>query len=181
MVTPTVEPEPRMRELLAPLMRDADVRLYLRIEVKGGGAVDPADLVYPIIFSPDFDRGPYQDAEPKRPSTVAELSSELFLVDVPPTRLVPFLQMLLTTDFAYLESRGSLSQQEAESIARKVVDLVGADARWWSNVEYPKWAWEYGDFSGDFGANPLTGHTYDCAMVGVGDSVAVAFLAYSDD
>ncbi|MEV0664786.1 hypothetical protein ACIBI3_32485 [Actinomadura luteofluorescens] len=170
-----------MRQLLAPLTRDADVRLYLRIKVNGGGDIDPADLVYPIIFSPDFDPGPYRYAEPKRPSAVAELRSELFRVDVPAVQMVPFLRMLFTTDFAYLASRGPLSQQGAESIARKVVDLLGPDVRWWSNVEYPAWAWECGDFSGNFGANPLTGHTYDCAMVGIGDAVAVAFLAYSDD
>lgn len=126
MVTPAVEPELRMRELLAPLMQDASVRLYLRIEVnRCGGESDPADLVFPIVFSPDFDRGPYWDAEPKRPATVAELRSELFRVNVPPTQMTSFLQMMLTTDFAYLESRGPLSQQEAESIGRRVVELLG--------------------------------------------------------
>ncbi|MEU8347041.1 hypothetical protein AB0C74_35535 [Spirillospora sp. NPDC048832] len=171
----------RMRELIAPLMQDEELGQFLRISVDDSGEVDPATLLYPVIFASDFDRGPYQHVIPTRPVTITEIRRELSRVDVPPSQMVPFLALILATDFVYLGSAGPLGEDEAKVIASDVVDILGPSVRWWSNVDFPTWSWEYGDFSGDFTASPLTGHTYDCAMVGIGEGVAVIFLSYVDD
>ncbi|WP_339156514.1 hypothetical protein [Actinomadura luteofluorescens] len=171
----------RLIGLLSPLIESKEISYYLRMRVNEGAEGDPAALLHSVISAPDFDRGEPHHPEAYRPSTVDELRAEISRVNVIPLQVIPFLQMILTTDFAYLGYRGPLTQQEAESIAREVVDILGPEVRWWSNVRYPAWAWECGDFEDGFTANPVTWHTYDCAMIGVGNGVAVTFLAYADD
>lgn len=60
-----------------------------------------------------------------------------------------------------------------------VVSALGAEASWWSNAKYPSWAWGHGEFSDEFTSNPVTGHTFDCTLIGIG-AFSITFLAYGD-
>ena len=62
----------------------------------------------------------------------------------------------------------------------RLVQLMGPRTRWWSNVGYPDWAWEYGDFSDGQAWNPVTGHTFDRAVIGAGAEATVTFLTVAD-
>ncbi|MEU8347319.1 hypothetical protein AB0C74_36945 [Spirillospora sp. NPDC048832] len=130
----------RMRELLAPLMQDEELGQFLRISVDDSGEVDPATLLYPVVFASDFDRGPYQHVIPRRPVTITQIRRELSRVDIAPSQMVSFLTLILATDFVYLGSVGPLDEGEARVIASGVVDILGPHVQWWSNVDFPAWS-----------------------------------------
>lgn len=57
------------------------------------------------------------------------------------------MALILATDLVYLGSAGPLGEDETKVIVSKVVDILGPSVRWWSDVDFPAWSWEYGDFN----------------------------------
>ncbi|TDD81521.1 hypothetical protein [Actinomadura rubrisoli] len=167
-----------IQRLLAPLSTDEDS--YLRVRVGGDPQLSPAELLYPVIFDPAFPRGPYFNIEPPLPSTVDELAKILSPISARAEQILSFLVYMCTTDVAFGANCGPWTPSVARPILLEVMNVLQPGMQWWSNVEYPPEAWEGGDFSDGFSSYPVTGHTLDCALVGIGHDATVTFLAYGD-
>ncbi len=95
--------------------------------------------------------------------------------------MIPFLVHTCTQNLASEGSPvGPWSPQDAEVVLGRVVELLGPEAQWWTNVSYPAWAWEYGDFSDGQSWTPVTGHEFDRAVIGVGGEVTITLLTVSN-
>ncbi|MFF0524085.1 hypothetical protein ACFYTC_35775 [Actinomadura nitritigenes] len=167
----------RMAELLEPLTTEAG-RRFIRVQVGADPLQTPAELLLPILLDPAFDRGEY--VTPESPTTVPELARALAELSVTVAQIVPFLVHTCTTDLAYGATRGPWSIKTAQTVLECVVHTLGARTRWWTIVAYPAWCWEHGDFSTGFMSNPVTGHDFDRAVVGIGDNATVTLLAFAD-
>ncbi|WP_242910060.1 hypothetical protein [Actinomadura terrae] len=164
--------------LLEPLST-ADGRFFIRVQVGEDPARSPAELLHPILFAPDFDRGEYD--LPGIPKTVQGLATALCELPVTAAQMVPFLVQTCTTDLAHMgASRGPWSIEAAQAVLDRVVQTLGPQTRWWTNVSYSTWCWEHGDFSDGFSSNPVTGHEFDRAVIGIGADATVTLLAFAD-
>ena len=166
-----------MAELLEPLTAEPG-RRFIRVQVGADPRQTPAELLLPILLDPDFDRGEY--VTPETPTTVPQLTRALTELSVTAAQIVPFLVHTCTTDLAHGGTRGPWSIETAQTALQCVVDTLGTKTRWWTNVAYSAWCWGHGDFSADFMSNPVTGHDFDRAVVGIGDSATVTLLAFAD-
>jgi hypothetical protein len=167
-------------ELLEPLNTEA-CRGFIRVQVGGDPARSPAELLHPMLFDPDFDRGEYDLPGREIPQTMEELAAALYELPVSAAQMVPFLVDTCTTDLAYSGvSRGPWTAQAAVAVLGRVMEAMGPHAHWWTNVTYSTWCWEHGDFLDSYMSDPVTGHTLDRAVIGVGANATVALLAFAD-
>ncbi|QFG22007.1 hypothetical protein [Actinomadura sp. WMMB 499] len=139
----------------------------------------PAELLHPVVFAPEFDRGPFAHLE-GLPDTVEDLARALAPVAVTGERMLPLLVRLCTEDLAYGVPFDPWTPDRARDVLGRVVDALGPETRWWSNVSYPDRAWASGDYSGDFSSSPVTGYTTDCAVVGIGRYATLTMLAFAE-
>ncbi|MFB4303171.1 hypothetical protein [Actinomadura sp. NTSP31] len=161
--------------MLAPLITDGDD--FLRIHVGDDPTLTPAELLHPVLFDPAFDRGPFVNFAT---STLDEITRALSAVPATAEQMPAFLVHISTQDMAYGGPTGPWTPETARPPSERLVSLLQPDAQWWTNVHYEAWNWEHGEFNDTFGSNPVTGHTLDCALVGIGRDATVTFLAYGD-
>jgi len=103
-------------------------------------------------------------------------------IDLPADRLLAFLVNICTRDLAYGVETGPIRTAEATTMLAQLVDVLGPDARWWSNCDLSyvsRWS-EHGKPS-PLSWNPLTHYTFDRAIVGTGSGGTVTFLAVAED
>ncbi|MFI0411133.1 hypothetical protein [Actinomadura sp. 3N508] len=172
-----MSPVERIRELLAPLSGDEDS--YLRVQVGDDPERSPAELLYGVVFDPSFNRGSQQYL---RPRTVEEFARALQPVQVTESQMSSFLAYLCTRELSYHAKCGPWGLEAARTVVGSVIDQLLPGVQWWSNVEYSAQAWEEGDFLYEsFLRAPVTGHVFDCAVVGIGSEATVVFLSYAND
>ncbi|MFV2172159.1 hypothetical protein ACFHW2_07060 [Actinomadura sp. LOL_016] len=172
-VTPVAE----MRRLLTPLA-DEPASWYLRVRAGADSEQPPAELLHAVLLAPGFDRGPFAHLA-HLPTTVEDLAEDLRPVSVTNERMLAFLVTLCTEDRAHGAPFGPWTPDRARDALRRVVDVLGPETRWWSNVTYPDRAWASGDFSDAFSSNPVTGYTLDCAVIGIGRNTTLTLLAFA--
>lgn len=167
-----------MRRALEPLGGEAASR-YVRVCVGDDAAVAPAALLREVIFASGVERGPFAHL-PGLPTTVEDIAGALMPVAVSGERMLSLLVSLCTEDRAYGEPFGPWTPDGARDVLGCVVEVLGVEARWWANVDYPGSAWESGEFSSGHMSNPVTGYTVDCAVVGVGRDLTLTVLAFAE-
>ncbi|TMR03792.1 hypothetical protein ETD83_09820 [Actinomadura soli] len=109
----------RIQELLGPLGDDENA--YLRVRVGSDPELSPAELLYPMIFDPSFDRGPHVHLEPSPPGTLEELAGALRPVQVSAQQMASFLVYVCTTDIAYRADRGPWTPETARPVLESVI------------------------------------------------------------
>nr|WP_200209600.1 hypothetical protein [Micromonospora veneta] len=63
--------------------------------------------------------------------------------------------------------KGRYSESKAQEVFGRLVDLLGPETRWWSNID-PAGGW-------------VTRHTFDALVAGTGGGIVVAVLAVDED
>lgn len=178
---PLVSTAPAIRKLLRPLASEPGPYLQITVRVGDDPQRPPAELLHPLLFDVAFDRGEHLGPGRGIPETVEELAAELHVLPVTGSQMVPFLVHTCTRNLAFEGTPvGPWEPQAAERVMELLVQLMGPQTRWLSNVGYPDWAWEYGDFSGGQAWSPVTGHTFDRAVIGVGGEATVTLLTVAD-
>ena len=105
------------------------------------------------------------------PADAAELMTKLSEVDA--AKACGVLVWLMSTTMVY-GGHGRYEDAKARDVARALISLLGPGARWWTNVS----SWT---FTPARGWNPVTRHTMDGVVTGVGSGVTVVVLALDDD
>lgn len=105
------------------------------------------------------------------PADAGELVAKLAETDE--VKATGVLVWLMSTTMVY-GGRGRYEEAKARDVAKALARLLGPGARWWSNVSSwtftPARAWK-----------PVTRHTMDAVVVGVGGGVIVTVVAFDDD
>jgi hypothetical protein len=76
--------------------------------------------------------------------------------------------------FAPAGGRRRYEKAKARDVAKALARLLGPGARWWTNVS----SWT---FTPARSWRPVTRHTMDAVVVGVGGGVIVTVVAFDDD
>lgn len=109
--------------------------------------------------------------EEDAPADAAELMTKLSEADE--VKAAGVLVWLMSTTMVY-GGRGRYEEGKAQDVAKALTRLLGPSTRWWTNVESwtftPARAWK-----------PVTRHTMDAVVVGVGSGVIVTVLAVDED
>ncbi|HTI27586.1 MAG TPA: hypothetical protein VL652_41765 [Kutzneria sp.] len=167
-----------VRALLHPLT-EQDLPLRISVVETGEEFAQPlhsmltGDIAWP--YPPASSHG-------KLPTTAEEVAAALLPIDLPADRLLAFLVNICTRDLAYGVETGPIRTAEATTMLAQLVDVLGPDARWWSNCDLSyvsQWS-EHGKPS-PLSWNPLTHYTFDRAIVGTGGGGTVTFLAVAED
>ncbi|MER7892417.1 hypothetical protein ABTX15_21605 [Micromonospora sp. NPDC094482] len=102
---------------------------------------------------------------PQAPQNEAELAPLLWQVDA--ADAVELLTGLASRTLAY-HGEGRYPVDKAHDVFGRLRKLLGHDSRWWTNTTLSSW-------------NPVTQHTFDALVVGMGGGVVVAVLAVDED
>ncbi|TDB95485.1 hypothetical protein [Actinomadura sp. 7K534] len=176
-----------IRRLLAPLASPS--AFHLRISVGHDPRISPAHLLHAVVSAPDMPRGNY----PTRswPPTVEQLDGSLRLLTFSDDQILALLTAACTEDLAYEDqvgpwapdgtSVGPWTPDIVRPILQQVAHLLGPQNRWWSNCVFPNWCFDTGDFYDGVERWPVTDHTFDRALIGIGDQATVTFLAFAED
>ncbi len=72
-----------------------------------------------------------------------------------------------STTLAY-HSRGRYDEAKASEVFGSLLRLLGHGTRWWTNTDLTGW-------------NPVTRHTFDAVVIGVGNGITVTVLTFDED
>ncbi|MES9602379.1 MULTISPECIES: hypothetical protein [Actinomadura] len=166
-----------IRRLLAPLASPS--AFHPRVSVGHDPHASPAHLLHAAVSAPDMPRGDY----PARswPPTVEELDESLQLLTFSDDQIMALLVTACTEDLAYRGQAGPWTPDIVRPILQQVAYLLGPQTRWWSNCVFPAWCFDTGNFHDGVSWSPVTDHTFDRALIGIGDQATVTFLAFADD
>ncbi|MGI5417550.1 hypothetical protein [Actinomadura luteofluorescens] len=176
-----------LRRLLVPLTSASSY--HLRMSVGHDPLVSPARLLHAVVSAPDMPRG--DRPVPSWPPAVEELEQCLRLLTFSDDQVLALLVAACTEDLAYEGSIGPWASdgtpvgpwapEIVRPILRQVARLLGPQTRWWSNCTFPEWCFDTGDFHDGVSRWPVTDHTFDRALVGIGDQATFTVLAFAED
>ncbi|MFG2004347.1 hypothetical protein ACGFNU_34835 [Spirillospora sp. NPDC048911] len=161
--------------LLAVPGEDSDLRRHLRLQVGDDPGVTAAELLHGLVTSSDMPQGQYPGEGV--PCTVAEVSGILRPLTASAEQMADLLATVCCTELAYRSLSRAWSIHEAHSACRAVVELLGDQARWWTNTHFP------GEVSGealDEGGrwwDPVTTFVFDLALVGISADATVVVVS----
>jgi hypothetical protein len=128
--------------------------------------VSIAEHVYELVQVAQEKWADVPDSWPDAPTSAIEVA--LILHRVSADTAVDVMAELATYELAY--STVLHDPDHARRVARKVVDLLGRGAAWWTNRAQSFDAWD-----------PVTARTFDGVIAGVGDSHSVVLLQVAED
>ncbi|MFI0446628.1 hypothetical protein [Actinomadura sp. 6N118] len=166
--------------LLAQVHDDLTLRRRLRLRVGDDPTESAAEVLHPVVTAPDLPRGEYLDPDPP-PTTVEWLGRALQPLLIGNDRIAEVITAVCCTDLAYAAPLDDWAARDAKPIWRAVVDLLGDDARWWSNANLAGSDLSHGVFTDGVSWTAVTTFTFDVALVGKATDATVAVLAFADD
>ena len=99
------------------------------------------------------------------PETAAELMTRLERID---NQVAAARFTGVTTRTLAYHTRGRYDEAKAREVFEALRRLLGFETTWWTNTDLTGW-------------NPVTRHTIDAIVIGVGAAAIVALLAYDED
>jgi hypothetical protein len=155
----------RVQHLLAGLPgRYGNEHLWTLIEF--AGAENPLTDVFAfLVDSGVIDVASPYGGPPQAPQDADELARCLTEVDQDAALAVLAGMTSRTLAFGV---RGRYPVDKAQVVFEKLIALLGHGTRWWTNTDLGSW-------------NPVTRHTMDALVAGVGGGVLVAVLAVDED
>lgn len=153
----------RLREVLAPLIAaadDSDVYVW----VAGEDPRTPAEQLFGLLGDLGLLAAPDRLAALGAPVTAEQTAARL--AAVPGDTAVRHLTRILTEPL--LSGYGDpWPVEEARWLVGTVLDLLGPETTWWSNIRAGGW-------------EPVTGYAVDNVVIGAGEAATVGFLAIAD-
>ncbi|QKW37650.1 hypothetical protein HUT06_29580 [Actinomadura sp. NAK00032] len=165
-----------LRRLLAPLLSTSEC--HLRIAVGDDPLVSPAHLLHAVVSAPDMPRGNFPAQS--WPPTVEQVDKGLEPLVHSDDQILALLVAACTEDLAYAVQVGPWTSDAAQPLLRQAMHLLGR-ADWWSNCTLPSSCFDDGDFFDGVERDPVTDHTFDSALIGIGEQATITFLAFAED
>ncbi|MGI5164395.1 hypothetical protein ACQEU3_08580 [Spirillospora sp. CA-253888] len=166
--------------LLVRPQEGSDLHQRLRIRVGDDTASTPAELLHSLVTGPDMPRSEFPSSD-EVPSTVEQISAVLRPLAVAPEQIAGLMAAVCCTDLAYRWLSRSWPIEEAASAWRSALELLGDQARWWTNAGFRGETSAAALHEGLPSWDPVTTFVFDLAFVGIGADATVTVVSFADD
>ncbi|URN13064.1 hypothetical protein LUW77_20365 [Streptomyces radiopugnans] len=154
-----------LRVMLGSLAREDGV--FGRVAAADTGTVE--EHVYRLVLDAHEAWADYAVKDARGPTGPADIRGALEAIDA--EQATDVMTYLSAGDLVF-PGRMRRDREHAHRAARRVVKLLGYEATWSTNIELS---------DAGYGWNPVTRHSFDGVVAGVGNGVVVALLQVGED